>query len=140
MLFWSLGRVLRTYKFWAIIFYMLCMLYLLCTLVHTPSIQYVWTIFPLLYFIYSNFFLIWGVCTVYLHQGPAITHASCTPHAHSLHAPCTPFLRAYQPTSIQYILKFHIYIFISLSVVWKLHTKKQGLIFHLSILLTFTII
>ena len=33
-----------------------CSLYLVCTLMHTPSIQYVCTTFPLLYFKYPTFF------------------------------------------------------------------------------------
>ena len=77
-----------------------CSLYLLCTLVHTPSIQYVCTIFPLLYFKYSTFFL-YEECAQSIYTNGQLSHMPHTlpmhtllqPHAHPLHTPCTSFAR-----------------------------------------------
>ena len=79
-----------------------CSLYLLCLLVHTPSNQYVCTIFLLLYFKYSNFFFRYEKCAQSIYTKVQLSnmpharpmHSICTPNALPLHAPCTFFARA----------------------------------------------
>ena len=77
----------------------------MCTIVHTPSIQHVCTIFLLLYLKYSTFFLsMHSLSTPMASYRTCFMHTPCTPfarpmhtlctsHAHPLHVPCTSFAR-----------------------------------------------